>query len=113
MSNQQYNLKARICQFGKYVIIFANCLPKNTITLPLISQIIRSSTSIGVNYYEADNAESKKDIIHKLGIAKKEAGETVYWVEMMITACPNFESKALPILQEDKELNLIFNAIIN
>ena len=32
---------------------------------------------------------------------------------MMITACPNFESKALPILQEDKELNLIFNAIIN
>ena len=46
-------------------------------------QIQRSGTSIGANYCEACNAESKADFVHKLGIALKEANETMYWLRVL------------------------------
>lgn len=46
-------------------------------------QIQRSGTSIGANYCEACNAESKADFIHKMGIALKEANETMYWLRVL------------------------------
>ena len=46
-------------------------------------QIQRSGTSIGANYSEACNAESKADFIHKLGVAQKEADETIYWLRVL------------------------------
>jgi four helix bundle protein len=46
-------------------------------------QIQRSGTSIGANYSEACNAESKADFIHKLGVAQKEAYETIYWLRVL------------------------------
>lgn len=46
-------------------------------------QIQRSGTSIGANYSEACDAESKADFIHKLSIAQKECGETIYWLELL------------------------------
>ncbi|WP_018623220.1 four helix bundle protein [Spirosoma luteum] len=49
----------------------------------LSKQMLRSGTSIGANVREADNAESKADFIHKLGIAQKETDETMYWLELL------------------------------
>lgn len=46
-------------------------------------QIQRSGTSIGANYSEACDAESKADMIHKLGVALKEANETKYWLKVL------------------------------
>jgi len=46
-------------------------------------QILRSGTSVGANIREAEQAESKKDFIHKLSIAQKEANETIYWLELL------------------------------
>ena len=46
-------------------------------------QIQRSGTSIGANYSEACDAESKADFIHKLHIALKEANETIYWLNVL------------------------------
>ena len=46
-------------------------------------QIQRSGTSIGANYSEACNAESKADMIHKLQIAQKECNETIYWLKVL------------------------------
>lgn len=46
-------------------------------------QIQRSGTSIGANYSEACDAESKADFIHKLTIAQKEAHETIYWLKVL------------------------------
>ena len=106
-----YNLKDRTKKFGTEIIIFSQELPKNTITLPLINQLVRSGTSIGANYFEADNAESKNDFKHKIGISQKESDETVYWLEMIEIACPKFKEKSTKLHQEAKELNLIFNAI--
>ena len=46
-------------------------------------QIQRSETSIGANYSEACNAESKADMVHKLSIAQKECKETIYWLKVL------------------------------
>ena len=46
-------------------------------------QVQRSGTSIGANYSEACNAESKADMVHKLSIAQKEANETMYWLKVL------------------------------
>jgi four helix bundle protein len=49
----------------------------------LSKQILKSSTSIGANIREAQNAESKADFIHKLAIAQKECDESMYWLELL------------------------------
>jgi len=46
-------------------------------------QIQRSGTSIGANYSEACDAESKADFVHKMSIALKEANETIYWLKVL------------------------------
>lgn len=46
-------------------------------------QLLRSGISIGANIRESQNAESKKDFIHKLAIAQKECDETLYWLELL------------------------------
>ena len=108
-----YNLEERTAKFGEDVIKFARKIIKDEITRPIISQLIRSGTSVGANYCEADDAETSKDFKHKIGICKKESRETKHWLRMMIVACPNLEPEIKILWQEAKELNLIFNAITN
>jgi four helix bundle protein len=110
---RNYDLEERTAKFGEEVIKFARKIPKDEITRPIISQLIRAGTSVGANYCEADDAETGKDFRHKIGICKKESRETKHWLRMMITACPNLESEIKILWQEAKELNLIFNAIVN
>lgn len=49
----------------------------------IASQLLRSATSIGANYAEANNAASKMDFRNKIFIAKKEAAETKYWLRLL------------------------------
>ena len=71
-----YDLEDRTATFGENVIGFSFNIPKSIITIPLISQLVKSVTIVGANYCEADCAEYRKDFEHKLSIAKKEAKET-------------------------------------
>ncbi len=107
----KYDLEERTAKFGEAIILFTQSIPKTPSTVPLISQLVRSGTSIGANYCEADDAESRKDFIHKIGIAKKEARETKHWLRMISVAHLQCREKAKILLQEAKELHLIFNAI--
>ncbi len=109
----QYDLEERTAKFGEEAILFCKKIPKNSVTLSLINQLVRSATSIGANYCEADDAESSSDFKHKIGISKKEARETKHWLRMICVACPEIKAETAPLLQEAKELNLIFNAINN
>jgi len=77
-----------------------------------VSQIVRSGTSIGANYVEADGAVSKKDFRHKIGICKKEAKETKYWLRMIARANPNMKDICEELSNEVQELVLIFSSII-
>lgn len=107
-----YDLTSRTSKFGEQTILFAKELNDSTINRPLINQIVRSSTSIGANYMEADCAESKKDFYHKISLCKKEAKETTHWLHMIATANPTKKEKCRKLWQEAHELTLIFSAII-
>lgn len=108
-----FDLEERTAQFGQNFIEFAKTIPENTINRPLISQGVRSSTSIGANYMEADAAESKKDFRHKIGICKKEAKETMHWLRMIAAANPGLKNDCRKLWQEAHELCLIFSSILN
>jgi four helix bundle protein len=103
-------LEQRTKQFSLEVIRFLESLPKNYLGEALGRQLIKSGTSIGANYREANRAESKADFIHKLAIAEKEASETLYWLELMLEAGIGGKQEALRLMQEAKELLAIFTA---
>ncbi len=77
----------------------------------MIDQLVRSATSVGANYCDADDAESKKDFKHKVSICLKEIKEPKHWLRMMAAAVPELKDEARTLWQEAKELNLIFAAI--
>lgn len=72
---KKYDLRDRTAKFGKDIINFAKIVPENSITRPLISQLVRAGTSVGANYCEADDASTKKDFFYKIGICRREAQE--------------------------------------
>lgn len=111
-SAKKYDLEERTARFGEEIIGFAKKLHKDLITASIISQLIRSGTSIGSNYCEADCAESRKDFEHKLGICKKEAKETKHWLRMLVKALPDSSDEARKLWRESDELQRIFIAII-
>jgi len=108
----RFDLEERTGRFGEAVIVFAKGVPRNLVTASLISQVVRSATSIGANYLEANDAESKKDFRHKIGLCRKESKETKHWLRMIAAAEPSLRDKAAVQWQEAKELNLIFGAIL-
>lgn len=77
----------------------------------LISQVVRSATSIGANYAEANNASSKQDFKNKIYISKKEAAETRYWLTVLQELLPTEDLSKLR--QEALELTLIFQKIVS
>jgi four helix bundle protein len=107
----KYDLEDRTAVFSEQVIDFALTIQRNPVTVPLISQLVKAATSIGANYCEANNAESKRDFRHKIGICRKEALETKYWFRMIARAAPTCKAPARPLWQEAKEQNLIFSKI--
>ena len=86
--NNNFDLEERTAKFGGSIIKFCRAIKQDTITKPLISQIIRSGTSIGANYMEANGASSKKDFKNKIFICKKEVQETKHWLRMIAIAVP-------------------------
>ncbi|MEO0078269.1 MAG: four helix bundle protein [candidate division WOR-3 bacterium] len=112
MRASRFDLEERTAAFGSAVVRFAQKVPDSPITRPLVSQLVRAATSIGANCCEADDAESRRDFCHKLGICKKEARGTKHWLRMVVTARPELKAPARKLWQEAKELNLIFNAIV-
>jgi len=107
----QYDLEERTAKFGECIIDFAKSLKENTINKPLISQIIRSATSIGANYMEANQASSKKDFKNKIHICRKESNETKHWLRMISKASPDKNEQCRKLWKEAHELTLIFSKI--
>ena len=107
----EYDLEERTITFAQKVIGFAKSLETSHITKPIISQLIRSATSIGANYSEADGAESRKDFKHKIALCKKEAKETRYWLRIIAEAIPERVDDCRILWKEAQELTLIFSKI--
>ena len=106
-----YDLEERTAKFGEDIIDFIKSLERNEINRPLTNQIIRSATSIGANYMEANQASSKKDFKNKIRICQKESNETKHWLRMIAKANANKESECRKLWKEAHELTLIFAKI--
>jgi four helix bundle protein len=114
MSNKkEFDLCKRVIKFSKEIIDFCKKIPENTITKPMINQLIKSGTSMGANYHEATECDSKKDFINKISIAKKETKETKYWLEVISHAYLPCKEEARILWKEAHELNLIFSKSID
>jgi four helix bundle protein len=112
-NSKNYNLIERTAKFGEEIIEFVSILPKNEINRPLISQIVRSGTSIGANYMEADGAVSRKDFENKIGICRKESKESMHWLRMLAKANQNKKEECRKFYKESQEFVWIFSSIIN
>jgi len=105
-------LNKRTTEFSKSVIVLCKKIRQDSINRPLISQLVRSGTSIGANYHEANGASSAKDFKNKIYIAKKEAMETQYWLEVISQSNPDLSSEVDVIKNEAIELGKILSKII-
>lgn len=106
----KYDLEDRLLAFSKNVFSFSKTIRQDATNKPVISQLVRSSGSIGANYIEANEALSKKDFVHRLKIARKEAKETAYWLDMILDY--DYSDKSKTLLKECVEIKKILSAII-
>jgi len=110
----KYDLEERTIKFSENIIMLCKKIPNSTINMPIVSQLIRSATSIGANYSEANGASSQKDFRNKIFICKKEAIETKYWLRLLVKANESSEplvGECKVLWQEAQELTLIFSKI--
>lgn len=104
-------LEGRTVNFSVSIINSFSPYTKNDSLKPIIIQVIRSASSIGANYAEANNASSKVDFRSKIYIAKKEAAETRYWLQVLSKLISSDKLAALQ--QEALEILLIFQKVIS
>lgn len=109
----KYDPEERTAKFGESVIRFCRSVKQDSVSQPLINQLVRSSTSIGANYMEANSASSKKDFRNKIFICKKEAQETKHWLRMLSGCFLNEVDNTRQMWKECQELTLIFGKIIS
>lgn len=76
-------IKDKSFKFAVRIVKLYQILSNERKEFIMSKQLMRSGTSIGSNIREAQNGESKADFIHKLGVAQKEADETLYWLELL------------------------------
>ena len=107
-----YDLEDRTLEFGKRIVRMCQALPKKSINFTLLDQVARSGTSLGANYREANETDTKKDFQYRIRICRKEGKETVYWLKLIIEANPDFIKRIEPLLQETIELVKIFATIL-
>jgi four helix bundle protein len=77
------NLRERTKQFALRVIRLYSALPQRGATFVLGNQVLKSGTSVGAHYREAQRAKSNADFISKIEGALKELDETTYWLELL------------------------------
>ena len=93
-------MRLRSKEFAKTMVFLCRKLKERKCETVLVNQLLRSSTSIGANIYEAQYAQSSRDFISKLEIAQKECYETEYWLELIFDTGSLSEEEYKPINNE-------------
>ncbi len=104
------DLEERTKKFSLDVIRYVSKLPRSREVDILARQLLRSATSIGANYREANRGVSRADFANKIGIVQKEAAETQYWIELLIESDLGATESSATLLQEAGELLAIFTS---
>jgi four helix bundle protein len=111
MQDNKYDLEERTLNFSTNVVKYCYKV-KQPLAKTVVEQLVRSATSIGANYCEANNAVSKQDFRSKIYIAKKEASETKYWLKLLATLGDSSDERAV-LEKETQELIMILQKISN
>ena len=110
--NKKYDLEERTALFAERVRDFCLKLPKNVANNEYAVQLIRSGSSPGANYIEANESLSKKDFTMWIKISRKEVKESRYWLNLIDVQDENLNKEKNELIIESTELMNIFGAII-
>ena len=113
-ASKSQRFEERLLKFSEDVIVLCKNISRTDVSKPIISQLIRSATSIGANYCEANNASSKRDFKNKIFICEKEARETNYWLRLCTNIADKDHWRTIEMLSKEcQEFSLIFQKIIS
>jgi len=104
-------LESRTKKFAVRVIRFVGDFKSSAAGRVIGNQLLKSGTSIGANYREANRAVSRREFAYRIGIAEKEASETQYWLEICSDTHMGAEDSCETLLDEASELLAIFTSI--
>lgn len=107
-----YNLEERAYLFAKECRLHIRTLPKTVSNIEDAKQLVRSSGSVGANYIEANEKLGDKDLLFRLKIARKEAKESKFWLQLLNDLNPDQKLASELLLYEVEELRKILSAII-
>ncbi len=113
MNNKKESLIAtKVFKFVIEVIKTTKYLPKTYEHTIIIKQIVRSVTSVGANIEEALASNTRKEFIHSMNVAKKEARETLYWLKLLaeINLQQNIDFSLL--MKENQEIITVLTSIV-
>lgn len=102
--------KARIYRFIIRLLRFVDKLSQDSITRPILNQLVRSGTSIGANYIEAQASSSKKDFANYLHHSLKSANESKFWLALLRDLKKGDQKENEVLLKELNEIANIFGA---
>ena len=112
MKNDDKDLPERTYQYGRRIIALYNALPDTKLAQTLGMQLLRSGTSVGANYNEADFGRSKAEFIAKMGDCLKELAESNFWLRNIQDSKLVNPLRIQPLRNETEELIRIFITII-
>jgi len=113
MKNEEKDLLPRTKMFARRIIrLYCSLSKTDTVAQVLGKQVLRSGTSVGANYREANRARSKAEFISKMGDCLKETDETLYWLELLLEEKIVPAAKLQPLTMEANELVAIFITIL-
>jgi len=113
MKNEEKDLLPRTKKFARRIIrLYCSLSKTDTVAQVLGKQVLRSGTSVGANYREANRARSKAEFISKMGDCLKEADETLYWLELLLEEKIVPAAKLQSLTAEASEIVAIFITII-
>ena len=104
-------LERRTKKFAVSVIKFVGGFNSSASGRVVGHQLLKSGTSIGANYREANRSVSRREFVHKITIAEKEASETVYWLEICSETSLGNKDNCIQLEAEANELLAIFTSI--
>ena len=111
-NRRKFDLEERTTEFARKVIRLCKKLPRNPINNRLVGQVVGSSGSIGANYREANDALGKKDFLHSLRIARREAKESSHWLILLQEANLQEEKEIQSLIEEANEYKSILSSVI-
>ena len=94
------DLLDRTLGFSKDNAFLIREVKRDIVTIEICKQLAASSFSGGANYREACEAESVRDFVHKMKIAKKEVREAKYWLKLLLAYKPEYREMIVPLIKE-------------